>query len=140
VTVENAVEEVLRWTTPTMHFGRTATVAGTIADRPVAAGDLITLWFSSANRDETVFPDAGRLDLARSPNRHLSFGHGRHFCLGAHLGRVEIHAMLDGLRTFVRDLEQTGPAARLYSNFLSGTSSLPVRLTADPTGSSRWRE
>lgn len=140
VTVESAVEEVLRWTTPTMHFGRSATAAATIGDRPVAAGDLVTLWFTSANRDDSVFPDAGRFDLARTPNRHLSFGHGRHFCLGAHLGRVEIHAMLDGLRTFVRAVEQTGPTRRLYSNFLSGMSSLPVRLTADPGGPSRWRE
>jgi cytochrome P450 len=106
----------------------------------IPAGDLVTLWFTSANRDETMFPDADHFELARSPNKHLSFGYGRHFCLGAYLGRVEINAMLDGLRTFVQDIEQTGPGRRIYSNFLSGMSSLPVILKGDPVGSSTWQE
>jgi cytochrome P450 len=128
VTVESAGEEVLRWTTPTMHFGRVAIADTTIGGRAVAAGDLVTLWFTSANRDETVFSEPDRFDLSRSPNKHLSLGYGRHFCLGAYLGRVEINAMLDGLRTIVSDIEQTGSGRQIYSNFLSGMSSLPVIL------------
>jgi cytochrome P450 len=130
VTVESAGEEVLRWTTPTMHFGRSAVTDTTIGDRQVRAGDLVTLWFSSANRDETVFPEPDRFDLARSPNKHLSLGYGRHFCLGAYLGRVEINAMLEGLRDRVSTIEQTGPGRWIYSNFLTGMSSLPVILKA----------
>ncbi|MFF5258086.1 cytochrome P450 [Actinomadura viridis] len=140
VTVESAGEEVLRWTTPTMHFGRTATADVKVGDRVIAAGDLVTLWFTAANRDETVFPDPDRFDLGRSPNKHLSLGYGRHFCLGAYLGRVEINAMLDGLRTLVGDIELTGPGRRIYSNFLSGMSSLPIALKPDPAGPSRRPE
>ncbi len=140
VTLDNAVEEVLRWTTPTMHFGRTALADVQVRDHTISAGDLVTLWFTSANRDESAFVDPDRFDLARSPNKHLAFGHGRHFCLGAHLGRVEINAMLDGLRTFVRHIEPAGAGRRIYSNFLYGMSSLPVVLQADPGGPSKWLE
>lgn len=128
VPVESAGEEVLRWTTPTMHFGRTAVTGTEIGGRAVQAGDLVTLWFTSANQDETVFDDPDRFDLARSPNKHLSLGYGPHFCLGAYLGRVEINAMLEGLRDRVTEIRQTGPGQHLYSNFLSGMSSLPVIL------------
>jgi cytochrome P450 len=138
VSVEAAGEEVLRWTTPTMHFGRTATTDVDLHDRVVAAGDLVTLWLVSANHDETAFADPCRFDLARSPNRHLSLGYGRHFCLGAYLGRVEIVAMLDGLRKFVGTIEQRGPERWIYSNFLSGMSSLPVAFSADPSGLREW--
>jgi cytochrome P450 len=140
VTVESAGEEILRWTTPTMHFGRAATGDVALRDQLIAAGDLVTLWFTSANRDETVFPDPDQFDLARTPNKHLALGYGRHFCLGAYLGRVEINAMLDGLRIFVQDIEQTGPGREIYSNFLTGMSSLPVTLKGDPSGPSKWQE
>lgn len=129
VTPETAAEEVLRWTTPTMHFGRTAAAGVGLRDRAIAAGDLVTLWFVSGNRDESAFPGPDRFDLTRTPNRHLSLGHGRHFCLGAYLGRVEIAAMLDGLRTHVRTIEQTGPERWIYSNFLAGMSSLPIAFS-----------
>ncbi|MFC5754122.1 cytochrome P450 [Actinomadura rugatobispora] len=140
VTVESAGEEVLRWTTPTMHFGRSALVDVPVGERTIASGDLVTLWFTSANRDERAFSEPDRFDLSRSPNKHLSLGYGRHFCLGAHLGRVEINAMLDGLRTFVDDIEQTGPGRHIYSNFLSGMSSLPVTLKAAPARGADWQE
>ncbi|MCP2343542.1 cytochrome P450 [Actinomadura rupiterrae] len=128
VSVESAGEEVLRWTTPTMHFGRSALADTEIAGQAVRAGELVTLWFSSADRDETAFPEPDRFLLGRSPNKHLALGYGRHFCLGAHLGRVEINAMLAGLRDRVSGIEQTGPGRPIYSNFLSGMSSLPVIL------------
>lgn len=140
VTVDGAAEEVLRWTTPTMHFGRVATSDVELCGRTIAAGDVVTLWLASANRDESVFAEPDRFDLARSPNPHLALGYGRHFCLGAYLGRVEISTVLDALRTFVSEIDRAGPERHIYSNFLSGLSSLPVTLRADPSGSARWTE
>ena len=126
VTAEEACEEVLRWTTPTMHFGRTAVADTTLADQPIAAGDLVTLWFASANRDAAAFPEPDNFRLGRSPNKHVSLGYGPHFCLGGYLGRVEIATMLDVLRSSVDEVEQTSPEHYIYSNFLQGMSSLPV--------------
>jgi cytochrome P450 len=121
-----------------MHFGRVAVKNTELCGRPIAAGDPVTVWFTSANRDEAEFQDADRLDLARSPNKHLSFGYGRHFCIGAYLGRIEITAMLHGLRTFVSNIQQVERERRIYSNFLSGMSSLPVAMERDPDGPARW--
>ncbi len=140
VAAESAGEEVLRWTTPTMHFGRSAVADVELRGQSLRAGDLVTLWFASANRDDAEFAEPDRFRLARSPNRHLSLGYGRHFCLGAYLGRVEINAMLDGLRTFVDTIEPAGVERRIYSNFLSGMSSLPVVLKGASAGLSRWPE
>lgn len=140
VTLESACEEVLRWTTPVQHFGRVALTSAKLCDQSIAPGDVVTLWFISGNRDEAAFPEPDQFDLARSPNRHLSFGYGRHFCIGAYLGRVEITAMLDGLRTFVSRIEQTGPEQRIYSNFLSGLSNLPVIMEGEPNGLANWQE
>ncbi|ORT57435.1 cytochrome P450 [Streptomyces sp. CB03238] len=138
--LKEATEEVLRWTTPTLHFGRVATEKVTLHDRTIAAGDLVTLWLCAANRDESVFDEPYRFDLLRSPNKHLTLGYGPHFCLGAYLGRVEINAMLDGLRTFVGSIEQTGDEKRIYSNFLSGISSLPITVTPRPDASRQWQD
>lgn len=140
VSLASACEEVLRWTSPAMHFGRVAVRDTELCGKPIAAGDPVTLWFSSANRDEAEFTEPDQFDLGRSPNKHLSFGYGRHFCIGAYLGRMEITAMLDGLRTFVSNVEQTASERWIYSNFLSGMSSLPVAMEADPAGPDRWQE
>jgi cytochrome P450 len=137
---EIAAEEVLRWTTPTMHFGRVATVDARVRDQDLAAGDLVTLWLASGNRDENAFADPDRFEISRSPNKHLALGHGSHFCLGAYLGRVEITAMLDGLRTFVVSMDADGHAQPIYSNFISGVCSLPITLTPDLQGASRWQD
>jgi amino acid adenylation domain-containing protein len=138
VAPDRAAEEVLRWTTPAMHFGRVATRDVSLRGKAVKAGDLVTVWLASANRDEGVFANPERLDLARWPNRHLTLGYGPHFCLGAYLGRVELAAMLDGLATFVADITPAGQPQPIYSNFLSGMSSLPVALRAAP--SPQWSE
>jgi cytochrome P450 len=138
VAPDRAAEEVLRWTTPTMHFGRVATQDVNLRGKAVRSGDLVTVWLVSANRDEEVFADPERFDLTRWPNRHLTLGHGPHFCLGAYLGRVELTALLDGLATFAVGLTLTGQPQPIYSNFLSGMSSLPVALEAAP--SPRWSE
>lgn len=127
--VDSAVEEMLRWTTPALHSGRTATADTQIAGTPVRAGDIVTVWNASANRDEAVFPSPGTLLLDRSPNKHLTFAYGPHFCLGAYLARAEIAAVLSALREHVSALERTGPPRPIYSTFLNGMSSLPIALT-----------
>ncbi|WP_326671221.1 cytochrome P450 [Streptomyces canus] len=126
--VDTAVEEILRWTTPALHSGRTATTDTEIAGRPIRSGDIVTVWNASANHDEQVFDDPGRLRLDRTPNKHCTFAYGPHFCLGAYLARAEIGAVLEGLRDLVEDMEQTGPSKPVYSNFLSGLGSLPLAL------------
>ncbi|MFF2542880.1 cytochrome P450 [Kitasatospora sp. NPDC058063] len=128
VSVASAAEEILRWTTPAMHFGRRALVDLEIGGRQIAAGDIVTLWNTSANFDDEVFADPRTFDLARTPNKHVTFGYGPHFCLGAFLGREELKALLEALREQVAGIEQAGPAARVYSNFLFGYSTLPVTL------------
>ncbi|MEU7384887.1 MULTISPECIES: cytochrome P450 [unclassified Streptomyces] len=131
VTLESATEEVLRWATPAMHFGRRAVTDVELHGEVIAAGDIVTLWNSSANRDEEVFADPYVFDLNRSPNKHITFGYGPHFCLGAYLGRVEVNAMLDALRTYSTGFEVTGEPQRIHSNFLTGLCSLPVRFHPD---------
>ncbi|MFI9599851.1 cytochrome P450 [Streptomyces sp. NPDC052043] len=131
VTLESATEEVLRWATPAMHFGRRAVTDIELHGQVIAAGDIVTLWNSSANRDEEVFADPYTFDLNRSPNKHITFGYGPHFCLGAYLGRVEVNAMLDALRTYSTGFEVTGEPQRIHSNFLTGLCGLPVRFQPD---------
>ncbi|MFD5427041.1 cytochrome P450 [Streptomyces sp. NPDC127084] len=126
ITTETAVEEVLRWTTPTLHAGRTAGADIALHGRTIKKGDIVTLWNASANRDGDVFTDPDRLLLSRQPNRHLTFAYGTHFCLGAFLARAEIGAVLDDLRRMVGTMEAAGPARRVYSNFLGGLVSLPI--------------
>ncbi|MFH8406672.1 cytochrome P450 [Streptomyces sp. NPDC018019] len=131
--ISTAVDEILRWTTPALHFGRTALEdipAGT-QGQVIRAGDIVTLWNDSANMDEEVFEAPERFLLGRTPNKHLSFGYGPHFCLGAYLGRAEIAAMLTALRELVASVELRGDTRRNYSNLLSGVTSLPVALRAE---------
>ncbi|MBM7172037.1 cytochrome P450 [Streptomyces sp. G44] len=131
VPLAGAVEEILRWTTPSMHMGRTATADVTLGGRQIRRGDHVILWNTSANRDEAVFQDPQRFDLARTPNKHVSFGSGPHFCFGSFLGRAEITAVLKSLCAGVERIELAGDPKPLYSTFLRGYSSLPVSLTPD---------
>jgi cytochrome P450 len=126
VSVESAVEEVLRWTTPTLHAGRTATCDVGLHGELIEAGDLVTTWNVSANRDERRFDRPGHFDVSRKPNKHLTFAYGPHFCLGAYLARIEIGAVLEGLRSMVSRMELAGTPKPVYSNFLNGFYSLPV--------------
>lgn len=123
-----AVDEVLRWTTPSMHMARTAVADVDIAGKRVRAGDIVTLWNVSANRDEREFELPDAFNLARSPNRHVALGGGSHFCLGSHLARLEIRTALEALREMVTEFELTGPTRRIYSNFLGGVCSVPIAL------------
>jgi cytochrome P450 len=103
-----------------MHFARTATRDLELAGRVVHAGDIVMLWNVSASNDKTVFDDPLTLDLARTPNKHLAFGRGPHFCLGAFLGRAGLRALLSALANSVETIEAAGDPPRIYSNFLSG--------------------
>ncbi|MBD2891561.1 putative cytochrome P450 126 [Actinomadura sp. RB99] len=123
-----AVEEMLRWSSPTPYNRRTATRNVTLGGQPIRAGDKVTLWWASANRDGEVFPDAYRFDIARSPNPHLAFGRGGHFCLGAALARVEMHVVFDTLLDRTDSAEPTGPIEYTRSNKHSGVRHMPVRL------------
>ncbi|MEK8107743.1 cytochrome P450 [Micromonospora sp. M12] len=100
----------------------------TLGGQLIRAGELVTVWNASANRDEAVFDRPDEFDLARTPNKHLTFGHGPHFCLGAFLGRAEVRAVLDSLRQRVGTIELLGQPRPLYSTFLRGYTSLPVSL------------
>jgi len=124
----SAVEELLRWVTPTMQFRRTALRDTELDGQEIRAGEKVVLYYASANRDETVFPEPDRLDLARHPNPHLAFGIGPHFCLGAHLARLEAAIMLDALRPHLASFELTGPVVRLQSTFMNGIKSMPARF------------
>lgn len=126
IAVDTAVEELLRWATPGMHFARTALCDFTLRGQQVRAGDIVTFWTTSGNNDETVFASPRDLDLSRDPNKHLTFGHGPHFCVGAALGRAELSALLRALVASVDEIELDGVPPRIYSNFLYGYSSLPV--------------
>jgi cytochrome P450 len=126
----SAAEEILRWATPVHHFRRTAAVDTELAGTRIAAGDKVTTWFVSGNRDETVFPDPDRFDLTRTPNRHMAFGPGGiHHCMGAHLARMEVRIAFEELLARVEEIELTGPPERLRSNFFNGIKRLPVRVT-----------
>ncbi len=125
-----AVEEMLRWWTPVMTFRRTATSDCELGGQPVRAGDKVVVSFTSANRDERVFPEADRFDIRRRPNPHLVFGHGPHFCLGAHLARMQLRALFDEVLARTSALTYTGEPSYLCSNFQRGVKRLPIAWTA----------
>ncbi|MEV4808908.1 cytochrome P450 [Micromonospora avicenniae] len=124
---DTAVDELLRWWTPVMVFRRTATEDTTIAGVPVRGGDKVVVSFTSANRDEAVFARPDRLDLTRHPNPHLVFGHGPHFCLGAHLARCQVRALFEALLARTTSVTYAGAPAYLRSNFQRGVKRLPIR-------------
>ncbi|TWP45714.1 cytochrome P450 [Lentzea tibetensis] len=132
VDISAAADEVLRWTVPSLHGGRMTTGDVVVnGQQLIKKGDPVSVWIYSANRDEKVFEDPYRFDLNRTPNKHLTFAFGSHFCLGHYLGKLEVEAVLDGLRRMVGGFEQTGKENWIYSTILHGMSSLPVSLKAD---------
>jgi cytochrome P450 len=124
--MSTAVEEILRWASSTAYNRRTATRDAALGEARIAAGDKITLWWSSANRDEDVFPEPFRFDLRRHPNRHVAFGHGNHFCLGAVLARLEIRLVLEALVARVAGCTLAGPIEWTRSNKHTGIRHMPV--------------
>ncbi len=127
---QTAAEEMLRWATPVHHFRRTATRDVEMRGKTIRAGDKVTTWFVSGNRDEEVFEAPDRFDVGRSPNPHMTFGPGGvHFCLGSHLARLEIRICFEELLTRLKDIEPAGNVDRLRSNFFNGIKRFPVRVT-----------
>lgn len=125
-----AVEEMLRHWPPVLHFRRTATVDTELAGVSIAAGDKVVVHHVAANRDPAVFDDPHRFDIIRDATDHLSFGFGPHFCLGAHLARLQMRAMVGQILAQLGHLELAGEPIRLQSNFQQGLKSLPVRWQA----------
>lgn len=122
-----AVEELLRWWTPVMTFRRTAVSDCRLGGVAIRAGHKVVVSFTSANRDEAVFADPDRLNIRRHPNPHFTFGYGPHFCLGAHLARVQMRALFAEVLARMGSLEYEGKPAYLRSNFQRGVKRLPVR-------------
>jgi len=124
----SAVEEILRWVTPVAAMRRTALEPLRIGDKDIAAGDKVVLWFSAANRDPEVFEAPHEFRIDRTPNEHLTFGWGIHFCLGAHLARAEIRTFFgEVLRRGIR-FEVMGDPTRVQHNIFRGWTQLPVRV------------
>ena len=123
----SAVEEIVRWTSPSPSKRRTATADTALAGHPIKAGDKVLVWEGSANRDEKAFDRAGEFNIRRSPNAHLGFGSGTHFCLGANLARLEIRLLLDEILNHFSEIEQAGPAEWNRSNRHTGLRRLPLR-------------
>jgi cytochrome P450 len=123
-----AVEEILRWSSPTPYNRRTATRDVTFRDARISAGEKVTFWWASGNRDEAVFADPDVFDIRRSPNPHLAFGRGTHDCLGEHLARIEIAELLSALLDRVAEIRLSGPVTWAPSNKHTVTLTLPVQL------------
>lgn len=125
-----AVEEIVRWASPVVYMRRTLTQDFELSGTKMAAGDKVSLWYCSANRDESKFADPWAFDVARNPNPHVGFGGGgAHFCLGANLARREIRVVFDELRREIPDIVAVEEPARLLSQFIHGIKSLPVAWT-----------
>jgi cholest-4-en-3-one 26-monooxygenase len=126
----SAIEEMLRYVSPVMHFRRQAVADFTIGDQKISEGDKVVFWHISANRDETVFESPNQFDIGRNPNNHMAFGAGGpHFCLGANLARMEIKVMYDRLLDRLPDIHLDGKVERLRSNFINGVKHIPVAFS-----------
>ncbi len=125
--IPNAVDEMLRWTSPVKQFLRTSTEDYVIHGQTIPTGDQVLLSFAAANYDETVFEEPSRFDIARpNADRHLAFGFGKHFCLGAQLARMELRAFFSELLPRLDDIEIAGECQRVQANIVSGFKHLPV--------------
>ncbi|HLN42886.1 MAG TPA: cytochrome P450 [Acidimicrobiales bacterium] len=136
---DSAVEEILRWSSPTLYNRRTATRDVVVAGKRINAGDKVTLWWASANRDEAVFEEPFRFDLRRSPNPHLAFGYRSHFCLGASLARLEIRIMLEELLARFDHLSLDGPIERFRTNKHAGVKHMFVTFEPHVGRSAEFR-
>lgn len=128
--MDSAIEEILRWVSPVHHMARTVTADVEIRGKTLKAGDRLIMWYGSVNRDEEIFDDPYRFDITRTPNEHLAFGIGEHFCLGAGFARLELKTMFQELFRRFPNIDLAGEPERLRSNFINGTKHLPVRLNS----------
>lgn len=122
-----AVDEMLRFWSPVMRFRRTATRDTVLGGQEIKAGDKVVVWFSSGNRDERAFADPDRFDVTRADGDHLSFGYGPHYCIGAHLAKVQMRALFSAVLERWGEVEPAGGIVRLRSNFQHGVKHLPIR-------------
>ena len=129
--IPSAVEEMLRWVSPIRCFRRTATCDIELRGQTIKENDKVVLYYSSANRDEDVFPDPDRFDVGRKPNEHLAFGVGEHFCLGSSLARLEIRIIFAELLRRFPDMQLAAPASHLRSDFINGIKRMPVKFTPE---------
>ena len=128
---DTMADEVIRWATPALYFRRTATRDHEMHGKTIREGDKVLFWWASANRDERVFDDPFKVDFARTPNKHMSFGQGGpHVCLGMHLARLEVRVLFEEIAKRVTMVEPNGPHEFLRSNFVGGIKRLPVTMTA----------
>jgi len=125
-----AREELLRWTSPVIYMRRTAKADARLGGQTIRAGDKVVMYFGAANRDPAAFANPDVLDLSRADNPHMAFGNGPHVCLGQHIARLEIDAMLREVLTRMRDFQLAAPAEWLPSNFISGPKAMPLRFRA----------
>jgi cholest-4-en-3-one 26-monooxygenase len=126
----SAADEIIRWASPIVYFRRTASCDVELHGVTIRENDPVALYYLSANYDDTVFDDPHRFDVTRSPNPHVSFGGGGpHYCLGAHLARLEITVLLEELLSSTRSIERAGDPARLRSSWINGLKHLPVTVT-----------
>jgi len=131
-----AVEEIVRWASPVIHFRRTCTQDTELGGQKLREGEKIVLWYNSANRDELVFEHPYRFDVTRTPNEHVGFGGpGAHHCLGANLARREITCVFRELFRRLPDLRIVGKAEMLQSNFIHGIKRMPCSFTPGGSGS-----
>jgi cytochrome P450 len=131
--ITTGVEEGLRWVSPARHFMRHVVADTEVAGVRLSAGDAIVAWVGAANRDESVFADPYRFDVGRSPNRHVAFGFGAHYCLGAPLARIALRVFLEEFVSAVAEVELAGPVQHLHSNFLAAFKSAPVTARLRPS-------
>lgn len=127
--IPTAVDEIIRWVTPVKHFMRNATVPYEVRGHRFEPGDAVLLSYPSANRDEDVYPDPFRFDVGRTPNKHLAFGFGVHYCLGAMLARMEIKALLTELLPRLESVELAGEPQLMKTLFVGGLKHLPIRYS-----------
>ena len=127
--LEHCADEIVRWITPVKHFMRTAQADTEVRGVPIAKGDSVLLSYPSANRDEEVFADAARFDVGRDPNKHLSFGYGVHFCLGAALARMEMNSFFSELIPRIESIELAGEPELVATTFVGGVKHLPIRFS-----------
>ncbi|MQA97981.1 MAG: cytochrome P450 [Streptosporangiales bacterium] len=126
-----AAEEIVRWVSPIIQFRRTAQADTEIRGQRIAEGEKVVVYYPAANRDPRVFTGPGAFDLGRDPNPHVGFGGGGpHFCLGAHLARMELAVLFRALAARMPDIRPAGEVRRLRSNFINGIKEMPVRFTA----------
>ena len=126
--LETAADEIVRWTTPVNHFSRTATRDTVLHGTPIQEGDSVALFYASANRDESVFEDPFAFRIDRTPNPHLGFGIGEHFCLGASLARMDLRIFFEHFAKRVERIEPAGPLELSHASFVGGPKRMPVRI------------